>query len=107
MWLSHICKSPSSTGWIELDVFGDYYGSFEDILCLYQKQFAPIAFDDTETPCYNSDDWARAVNHARGAKAETYWNEIIKRYEVGKNVESFGDNKSHWAYDGADLANEE
>lgn len=93
--------------WIELDIFCDYVGSYSDFMCLYQKLFSPIAFDTMTSPCYNEDDWNRSVLHSREVKDNTYWNEIIKRYEIGNKVDNFEDNMSHWDYDGNDLSNEE
>lgn len=93
--------------WVELDIFCEYVGAYSDFMCLYQKGFHPIAFDGLESSCYNDSDWSRAVLHSREVKADTYWNEIIRRYEVGNKVFSFDDEGNHWNYTGNDLANEE
>lgn len=92
--------------WVELDIFCKYVGSYSDFMCLYQKGFDPIAFDSMNSSCYNESDWNRSVLHSRTVKDETYWNEIIGRYEVGGKA-IFEDDESHWDYNGSYLGNKE
>jgi hypothetical protein len=88
--------------WVESDIFIDYIINMASFIKLYDNIFKPISFYTSSV----SLEFDKAVNHSKQIKDNTYWNEIIKRYEIGVKVNDFSDNRSHWQYDGKELEND-